>query len=163
MAAPEPGAPAPAPAPEAPTTTTGEGASKDESLLDAVKEFDRHRLELSALIGREVGGDLSRDLDEARPAEPAAPSAGAAPPTDAAPRTRAAEKATRAEAEESKAKPLKKGDDGCVNVCRALDSLTRSAAAVCRLDGGAERCRRANAVVSVAQEEPGVRACACKR
>jgi hypothetical protein len=154
--------PAPPPAPGTPSSTADE-STKDPSLLDAVREFDRHRLELSQLIGRDLGG---QDLEEARPAEPESPSAGAAPSPREAPRTSrapAADKAASRAEGDSKAKPLKKGDDGCVNVCRALDSLTRSAAAVCRLDGGAERCRRANSVVSVAQDEPGVKACACKR
>ena len=149
--------PAPPPAPGAPSSTSDE-TKKDQSLLDAVQEFDRHRLELSQLIGR--------DLEEAAPAEPTSPSAGAAPAPKEAPRTSrapAADKAASRAEKDSKAKPLKKGDDGCVNVCRALDSLTRSAAAVCRLDGGAERCRRANSVVSVALDDPGVKACACKR
>jgi hypothetical protein len=153
--------PAPPPAPGAPSSTEDE-AKKDQSLLDAVQEFDRHRLELSQLIGRDLGG---ADLEEARPPEPTSPTGGAAPAPREAPRSSRApadKAANRAEGD-SKAKPLKKGDDGCVNVCRALDSLTRSAAAVCRLDGGAERCRRANTVVSVALDEPGVKACACKR
>jgi hypothetical protein len=150
-------------APPAPGTpsSTGDEARKDQSLLDAVEEFDRHRLELSQLLGRDLGG---RDLEEERAPEPSSPSAGAAPAPREATRSRPADKAPgRAEGDDSKAKPLKKGDGGCVNICRALDSLTRSAAAVCRLDGGAERCRRANSVVSVAQDEPGVKACACKR
>jgi hypothetical protein len=154
---------APAAAPPAPgsPSSTADEAKKDQSLLDAVEEFDRHRLELSQLIGRDLGG---RDLEEARPAEPSSPSAGAAPSPREAPRaSRPADKAASRAEGDSKAKPQKKGDDGCVNICRALDSLTRSAAAVCRLDGGAERCRRANSVVSVAQDEPGVKACACKR
>jgi hypothetical protein len=116
----------------------------------AVAEFDRARLELSELIGH--------DLGQATASPPPASAAGA--PRAAETRAPADKASSRAEAE--KAKPLKKGDDGCINVCRAFESLTRSAAAVCRLDDG-ERCRRANSVVSVAQDDAGVKACACKK
>jgi hypothetical protein len=143
---------APAPADEAPSSTMEKDDARGQSLSDAISEFDRARLELSQLIGR--------DLGEAR--ESSTP-AGAGAPAPEAPKSRAADKATnRAEGEDSRARPLKKGDDGCVNVCRAFDSLTRSAAAVCRLEEG-ERCRKANAVVTVAGDDAGVRACACKK
>src|SRR5687768_18076886 len=75
--------PAPPPAPGAPSSTEDE-AKKDQSLLDAVQEFDRHRLELSQLIGRDLGG---ADLEEARPPEPTSPTGGAAPAPREAPRS----------------------------------------------------------------------------
>jgi hypothetical protein len=145
---------APAPAEESPSSTKDEGG--DLSLDQAIADFDRARLELSQLLGRDIGPV----------AESSAPTAGAAqaeraPAPTSAPRA-PADKASRAESEAPKAKPLKKGDDGCVNVCRAFESLQRSAAAVCRLDDG-ERCRKANSVVSVAQDDAGVKACACKK
>jgi hypothetical protein len=149
-----PGAPrpaavaAPAPAEEAPSSTKDEGAL---SLDQAVADFDRARLELSHLLGRDIGPV----------AESSTRSGAGAAQAEPAPRAPATEK-SRAESEAPKAKPLKKGDDGCANVCRAFESLSRSAAAVCRLDDG-ERCRKANAVVSVAQDDAGVRACACKK
>ena len=146
-AAPPPAA-APAPAEEALSSTKDE--SGESSLEQAIAEFDRARLELSQLIGR--------DLGQATASAPPATAAGA--PRAAEARAPADKASSRAEAE--KAKPLKKGDDGCVNVCRAFESLTRSASAVCRLDDG-ERCRKANSVVSVAQDDAGVRACACKK
>jgi len=145
---PPPAAPAPAPAEEAPSSTKDEG-----SLEQAVADFDRARLELSQLLGHDIGTMAESSERSGAGASQAAPPPSRAPATD---------KASRAEAEAPKAKPLKKGDDGCVNVCRAFDSLTRSAAAVCRLDDG-ERCRRANVVVSVAQDDAGVKACACKK
>jgi hypothetical protein len=146
--APAPATPAPAPADEAPSSTNEEG-----SVEQAVADFDRARLELSQLLGRDLGTVTESSARAGDGATQAAPPASRAP---------AADKASRAEAEAPKAKPLKKGDDGCTNVCRAFESLARSAAAVCRLDDG-ERCRRANAVVSVAQDDAGVKACACKR
>jgi hypothetical protein len=150
----QPSPPPPAPAEEAPSSTKSEDESRADSLSRAIDEFDRARLELSQLLGRDIG-----PAPEA--AAPAAPAAGAAPAPKDAPRSRAsADKA--ASQREAEAKPLKKGDDGCVNVCRAFDSLTRSAAAVCRLDEG-ERCRKANQVVAVAKDDAGVRACACKK
>jgi hypothetical protein len=137
---------------EAPSSTGPKDDEHAQTLSQAIGEFDRARLELSQLLGRDFG--------EAR--ESSAPSAAGAPAPDA-PKSRSADKASsRAEGEDSRARPLKKGDDGCVNVCRAFDSLTRSATAVCRLDEG-ERCRKANAVVAVAQDDAGVRACACKK
>jgi hypothetical protein len=139
------------------STEEGEPSStKDESdaLGQAIAEFDRARIELSQLLGRDLGPE--RERDQAPPsgagAQRSAPAPAAAPP----PADKAA--SSRAEA----AKPMKKGDSGCVNVCRAYDSLTRSAAAVCRLDEG-DRCRRANEVVAVAQGDAGVKACACKK
>src|SRR6185503_6471741 len=147
-------APAATPAEEAPSSASKEkDENRELTLSEAVSEFDRARIELSQLLGRELG----------QAPEPTAPSAGASAPAREPPRSRApADKAaSRAEGEDSKAKPLKKGDDGCVNVCRAFESLTRSAAAVCRLDEG-DRCKKANTVVAVAQGDAGVKACACK-
>ena len=144
--------PAPAPAEEAPSSTNDE--SGELSLDQAIAEFDRARLELSQLIGRDLGQPTVAAASSPAGAPPAEPSRSRAP---------AADKSTgRAESESPKAKPLKKGDDGCANVCRAFESLTRSAAAVCRLDDG-ERCRKANDVVSVAKDDAGVKACACKK
>jgi hypothetical protein len=143
-------APAPAPAEAAPSSTKDE--SGEGSLDQAIADFDRARVELSQLLGRDIGPVAESQERSA---------AGAAPPPPAS-RAPADKAASRAEAEAPKAKPLKKGDDGCVNVCRAFDSLTRSASAVCRLDDG-ERCRKANSVVSVAQDDAGVKACACKK
>ena len=153
-----PPAAAPAPADEAPSSTKDEGG--DLSLDQAIADFDRARVELSRLLGRDIGPVAESSAPSGAGAAQAerAP-APAAPVTSRAP---AADKASRAESEAPKAKPLKKGDDGCANVCRAFESLQRSAAAVCRLDDG-ERCRKANSVVSVAQDDAGVRACACKR
>jgi hypothetical protein len=153
-----PAAPAPAATPpgEAPASTKEKDENRELTLSEAISEFDRARLELSQLIGRDLG----------QPPEPASPSAGAAAPqreparSSRAPATDKA--ASRAEGDDSKARPLKKGDDGCVNVCRAFESLTRSAAAVCRLDEG-ERCKKANTVVAVARDDAGVKACACKK
>jgi hypothetical protein len=129
--------------------------SGPETLSQAVSDFDRARLELSRLIGRELA-----------PIEIAAGSAAAGAPPRDAPKSAAPVAAessrSRAESEDRKAEPAKKADDGCVTVCRAFDSLTRSAAAVCRLDEG-ERCRKANSVVTVARDDAGVRACACKK
>jgi len=143
---------APAPADEAPSSTAQKDDERAQTLSQAVVEFDRARLELSELLGRDFG-----DAQESS----APPAAGA--PAPEAPKSRSADKASsRAEGEAARARPLKKGDDGCVNVCRAFDSLARSAAAVCRLDEG-ERCRKANGVVSVAQDDAGVKACACKK
>jgi hypothetical protein len=154
--APTSAAPSPAPADEAPSSTKEKDENREATLAQAIDEFDRARLELSQLLGRDLGQQQA----------PATPSAGAGPPSKEPARSSrapAADKpASRAEGEDSKARPLKKGDDGCVNVCRAFESLSRSAAAVCRLDDG-ERCRRANAVVVVAQDDAGVKACACKK
>jgi len=129
--------------------------SGPETLSQAVSDFDRARLELSRLIGRELA-----------PIEIAAGSATAGAPPRDAPKSSAPVAAessrSRADSEERNAAPAKKADDGCVTVCRAFDSLTRSAAAVCRLDEG-ERCRKANSVVAVARDDAGVRACACKK
>jgi hypothetical protein len=149
-----PAAPA---ADEAPSSTRGEDDDRATSLGQAIEEFDRARLELSQLLGRDIG---PAPEPSPPPAPAAAPAAGAAQAPRDAPKSRAADKASSAR--EAEAKPLKKGDDGCVNVCRAFDSLTRSAAAVCRLDEG-ERCRKANQVVAVAKDDAGVRACACKK
>jgi hypothetical protein len=149
---------APPPAPRAPGTPAAEeeapASTKDESddLGRAIAEFDRARIELSQLIGR--------DLDTERERDAAPPSAGAAQRSAPAPVSAPADKAASSRAEA--AKPMKKGDSGCVNVCRAFDSLTRSAAAVCRLDEG-DRCRKANGVVAVARDDAGVKACACKK
>ncbi|HEX6275346.1 MAG TPA: hypothetical protein VFZ53_20035 [Polyangiaceae bacterium] len=143
---------APTPGDEAPSSTAQKDDERAQTLSQAIGEFDRARLELSELLGRDFG-----DAQESA----APPAAGA--PAPGAPKNRSADKASsRAEGEASRARPLKKGDDGCVNVCRAFDSLARSAAAVCRLDDG-ERCRKANGVVSVAQDDAGVKACACKK
>jgi hypothetical protein len=149
-------APAPAPPPAA-ESEEGVSSTKDEdhasSIEAAIAEFDRARLELSGLLGRELGGaEASR-----------APAAGAAAPEparsqDAAP----AKPSSRAAPRDDKAAAEKKSENGCVNVCRALDSLTRSAAAVCRLDEG-DRCKKASSVVSSAQGDPSVKACGCKR
>jgi hypothetical protein len=149
-----PEAPAAA-AEQAPSSAREKDEDRADSLSRAVSEFDRARLELSQLLGRELE-------------EPGDAAAGAGAPAREAPKSAtpppsAADKATRSsEAERAQARPLKKGDDGCVNVCRAFESLARSAAAVCRLDDG-ERCRKANAVVTVAESDAGVKACACKK
>jgi hypothetical protein len=149
-------APPPAAPEEAPASTRDKDEDRESALRDAVSDFDRARLELSQLIGRDLG----------QPPEPSAPAAGAAaspkkeaPPSRRAPADTAA---SHAEGEDSKARALKKGDDGCVNVCRAFESLSRSAAAVCRLDDG-ERCKKASAVVAVARDDTSVKACACKK
>jgi hypothetical protein len=151
-----PPAPAATPPEEAPASTKEKDENRELTLSEAVSEFDRARLELSQLICRDLG----------QPPEPASPSAGAAAPQKEPARSSRApapdKAASRAEGEDSKARPLKKGDDGCVNVCRAFESLTRSAAAVCRLDDG-ERCKKANTVVAVARDDAGVKACACKK
>jgi hypothetical protein len=153
----EEAAKAPAPPPE---SEEGLSSTKDEdrasSIEAAIAEFDRARLELSGLIGRELGGAETT---------PRAPAAGAAPA--AAEPVRSQESAparpsSRAAPRDDKAAAEKKSDNGCANVCRALDSLTRSAAAVCRLDEG-DRCKKANSVVSSAQGDPSVKACGCKR
>ena len=145
-------APAEAPAEEALSSTKDEGG--EHSLDEAIADFDRARVELSQLLGRDIGPVAESSV----PATAGAAQAERAP----APSAPAADKASRAEREAPKAKPLKKGDDGCANVCRAFESLQRSAAAVCRLDDG-ERCRKANSVVSVARDDAGVKACACKK
>jgi hypothetical protein len=152
----ESAAPVAAPAETAPSSTLDKDEHAAQSLSDAVSEFDRARLELSQLLGREL------EPREPGPADGASAPVSDAPKSQAPPAPAREKRASRAEAEGSQARPLKKGDDGCVNVCRAFDSLTRSAAAVCRLDDG-ERCRRAHAVVAVAQDDAGVKACACKK
>ncbi|HEX5101858.1 MAG TPA: hypothetical protein VFV94_20255 [Polyangiaceae bacterium] len=154
-------APAPAPPPAA-ESEAGLSSAKDEdrasSIEAAIAEFDRARMELSGLIGREIGGAQ---------AAATAPAAGAAP-TPAAPEPARAQEAapskpsSRAAPRDDKATAEKKSENGCVNVCRALDSLTRSAAAVCRLDEG-DRCKKASSVVTSAQGDPSVKACGCKR
>jgi len=132
---------------------------QDESgpatLSQAVSDFDRARLELSRLIGRELA-----PIEIAEGSATAGAPAPRDAPKSAAPAAESSR--SRAESEDRKAEPAKKADDGCVTVCRAFDSLTRSAAAVCRLDEG-ERCRKANSVVTVARDDAGVRACACKK
>jgi hypothetical protein len=151
-------APADAPAPAAPAaeqagSTKDAEASGGDPLSRAVTDFDRARRELSELLGR----DLEQPVVVAEQARPSSA------PAAAAPRSRsAADDKAPARDEAPKAKPQKKAEDGCVNICRAFDSLSRSAAAVCRLDDG-ERCRRANGVVAVARDDAGVRACACTR
>ena len=61
----------------------------------------------------------------------------------------------------SKAKPLGSSEEKCASVCRAFESLVRSAAGVCRLEQG-ERCRRVNTIVGIARDEPAVRSCGCR-
>ena len=145
---------APAPSEESAYSMKDQDESGPSTLSQALSEFDRARLELSQLLGRELA-----------PIEIAAGSATAGAPRDA-PKSQAPAAAessrSRAESEDRNAEPAKKADGGCVTVCRAFDSLTRSAAAVCRLDEG-ERCRKANSVVAVARDDAGVKACACKR
>lgn len=153
----EASSPAPAPVTGNPSSTKDVEEGEGDSLSQAVSEFDRARRELSQLLGR----DLEPPQAIAQESTAAGAPARDAPKSRSAPEDKAPSRA-EAPAAAPKPQPLKKGEDGCVNVCRAFDSLARSAAAVCRLDEG-ERCRKANSVVSVAKSDASVIACACKK
>lgn len=146
--APESAAPASEPAADEPTT-----------LDDALARFQRASADLDAQLGPLAAAQPGYAQQQGYPAstgsapqaaptqapEPAAPAAGA-PAADAA----VSERADKAEGVDSR----------CAHACKAFDSLSRAADAICRIAGERdERCTRARDTRD--QNRARVQSCGC--
>lgn len=126
---------APSPSPAAPTTQASEPGANAEEATD----------EQQAPAPPPVaGGDALRSEDELSQAEQALSDAHAE-------LEGLADRRREQEPLGAGAKPKKEAatsEDTCVTTCKALASLERARASICRIDGpSGERCVRANAIV----------------